>query len=627
MPADTPIKNHANERRLFLARTLLAALGMAVLVGVLLLRMSYLQIAKHGYYDTRSNDNRMRVQVVPPVRGLIYDRNGVVLADNLPSYRLEIVPEQIEDLDAAIARLSEIIEIREIDRERFMERRRKQPAFRGVPIRLNLSQKEVARFEVNRRKFPGMEIRAGLTRHYPLGKTAAHMIGYVGGITQEELMFLDEKRYRGSTHIGKTGVEKSYESLLHGQPGSRIVETNASGRSLRELEFHRPKPGHSLYLTVDAHLQKAAEKALGDHDGAVVALDPETGGVLAMVSKPSYDPSLFVDGISQDDYSRLINNPRRPLFNRALQGQYPPGSTVKPVMALAALETNTIDPARQVWCPGYFQLPNSKRKYRDWKREGHGWLNLTEAIFRSSDVYFYKLAVDLGIDHIARFGERFGFGSKTGIDLPREKSGLMPSRSWKNGTKQQPWYPGETLNTIIGQGYMSATPLQLAQMTALLAERGQGHKPHVLMATEEAVSGDLKPVSTAPADPIRLKDGDHWALVTDAMEKVVHGRRGTAHYYVGMDIPYRMAGKTGTSQVTALAQDEEAPEYEDVERRFRDHALFVGFAPVENPRIAVAVLAEHGGSGGSVAAPIARKVLDAYLLGTRIVQKPEDSPS
>jgi len=625
MPADTPIKNHANERRLFLARTLLAGAGMALLVGVLLLRMGYLQIAKHAYYDTRSNDNRMRVQVVPPVRGLIYDRNGVVLADNLPAYRLEIVPEQIDDLDASIDRLAQLIEIREVDRERFMERMRKQPEFRGVPIRFNLSQKEVARFEVNRRKFPGMEIRAGLTRHYPLGETAAHLVGYVGGITQEELLLRDDKRYRGSAHIGKTGVEKSYESLLHGYPGSRIVETNAAGRSLRELEFNRHKLGRSLYLTVDAQLQKAAERALGEHDGAVVALDPETGGLLAMVSKPSYDPSLFVDGISQDDYQRLINNPRRPLFNRALQGQYPPGSTVKPVMALAALETNTIDPTRQVWCPGYFQLPNSQRKYRDWKREGHGWLNLTEAIFRSSDVYFYKLAVDLGIDHIARYGQRFGLGSRTGIDLPREQAGLMPSRSWKNGARNQPWYPGETLNTVIGQGYMTTTPLQLAHMTALLAERGKARKPHVLMATENAATDNLDPRPSTPSDPIKLKDSAHWELVTNAMEKVVHGARGTAHYYVGMDIPYRMAGKTGTSQVTGLAQNEEAPEYEDIERRFRDHALFIGFAPAEDPRIAVAVLAEHAGSGGKVAGPIAREVLDAYLLGSRIAKKTQES--
>lgn len=620
MPADSPLKEHATERRLFLARIIVAGIIMTVMLGVLITRLGFLQIAEHDYYSTRSNDNRMRVQVVPPVRGLIYDRNGVVLADNLPAYRLDIVPEQVPDLNAALDRLSGIVTIRADDRERFFKRMRKEPGFRGIPIRLNLSQAEVARFEVNRRNFPGMEIRAGLTRHYPLGAVAAHLVGYVGGITERDLLLLDDKRYRGTNHIGKTGVEKSYESMLHGQPGSRITETNAAGRSLRELEFHRPTPGRSLYLTVDAKLQAAAYKALGEYDGAVVALNPNTGGVLAMVSKPGFDPNLFVDGISQDKYRQLLNDSDRPLFNRALQGQYPPGSTVKPVMALAALETGNIDPNRQVWCPGYITLPGSDRRWRDWKRGGHGWLNLTQAIYRSSDVYFYKLGMAMGIDTIARFGHMFGLGEKTGIDLPRENDGLMPSRQWKHGARQQPWYPGETLNTVIGQGFMTTTPLQLAQMTALISQRGQGRKPHVLMATEDPGSGDLTSFTTEPTEPIRLHDEQHWHLVTSAMEDVVHATRGTAHYYVGQDLPYRMAGKSGTAQVRGLAQGEAAPSHADVARKLRDHALFIAFAPAEDPRIAVAVLVEHGGGGSSTAGPIARQVIDAYLLGTRVVQ-------
>lgn len=615
MPANSPLKDHMAERRLFLLRTIIAGAVMAILAGVLIARLGYLQISQHDYYDTRSNDNRMRVQVVPPVRGLIYDRNGVVLADNLPAYRLEVVPEQVDDLDAALERLGRYVEIRETDRERFRQRLARSPGFRGVPIRLNLSQEEVARFEVNRRKFPGMEIRAGLTRHYPLGEVAAHLIGYVGGINERELLRLDDKRYRGANHIGKTGVEAGYEHLLHGYPGSRIVEANAAGRPLREIEFNRPTPGHNLYLTVDARLQEAAHAALEGHDGAVVAIDPRTGGVLALVSRPGFNPGRFVDGIASKEYQALLDDPHQPLFNRALQGQYPPGSTVKPIMALAALETGSIDPDRQVWSPGYITLPGNDRRWRDWKREGHGWLDLTEAVFRSSDVYFYKLGMALGIDAMHRFGALFGFGRRTGIDLPREREGLMPSREWKHGARNQPWYPGETLNTVIGQGYMSATPLQLAQMTALIARRGDGRKPHVLMASETPITGGLEHAPGEPVEPIRLQDSQHWDLVIEAMEKVVHAPRGTAHYTMGRDLPYRMAGKTGTSQVRGMAQDQEkAPDKEDLEYRFRDHALFVGFAPVAEPRIAIAVLAEHSGSGGSVAAPIARAVIDAYLM-------------
>lgn len=615
---DTPrLKDHMAERRLFLRRTVVAGVAMAILAGLLIARLGYLQIAQHGYYDTRSDDNRMRVQVVPPVRGLIHDRNGVVLADNLPAYRLEVVPERVDDLDGALDRLSRYVEIREADRERFHRRLSQSPDFRGVPIRLDLSSEEVARFEVNRHKFPGMEIRAGLSRHYPLGEVASHLIGYVGGITEREMLTLDDKRYRGTNHVGKTGVEYSHEDLLHGYPGSRIVEANASGRPLRDIEFNRPTPGHNLHLTVDARLQKAAWRALGDNDGAVIAIDPRTGGILALVSRPGFDPDRFVDGIGEEAYQALIDNPHQPLFNRALQGQYPPGSTIKPIMALAALETGNIDPTKEIRSPGYITLPGGDRRWRDWKREGHGRVNLTEAIFRSSDVYFYKLGMKLGIDTMHRFGTLFGLGRRTGIDLPRERAGLMPSREWKHGALNQVWYPGETLNTVIGQGYMTATPLQLAQMTALLAERGEGHRPHVVMAAETPAGKTTKKEPGEPLEPIRLGDDRHWDIVIEAMEKVVHAPRGTAHYYMGRNLPYRVAGKTGTSQVRGMAQDEEAPEMEEVAYRHRDHALFVGFAPVEEPRIAVAVLVEHGGSGGSVAGPVAREVLDAYMLDIR----------
>lgn len=620
MAADDAIKNHAAERHLFLLRTLVAGMVLTVLVGLLVSRVVYLQIFKHGYYETRSQDNRMRVQLMPPVRGLIYDRNGVLLADNLPAYRLEIVPEQVDDLDATLDRLAQLIDIRPADRHRFHDRVAKSPRFRSVPIRLNLSQREAARFEVNRGDFAGVDIRAGLTRHYPLGEVAAHLVGYVGGITARDLAAVDDKRYRGSSHIGKSGVEYSHESRLHGEPGSRVVETNANGRSLRELELNRPTAGQNLYLTIDARLQRAAYQALGDNDGAVVAVDPASGELLALVSKPSYDPDLFVDGISHVNYNRLISDPHKPLFNRALQGQYPPGSTIKPVMALAGLETGRIDPQKQVWCPGYITLPGSKRRYRDWKRSGHGWVDMREAIYRSSDVYFYKLALQLGIDNIHRYGALFGLGAKTGIDLPRERNGLMPSRAWKRGSRNLPWYPGETLNTVIGQGFMSTTPLQLAQMTSLIAARGNGAPPHVLKAWQPPASGEIVRTTPQALAPIELKDRRHWQVVIEGMAAVVSAPRGTAYHYVGQDLDYTIAGKSGTSQVASLAQNEAAPELADVERRFRDHALFVAFAPIEAPQIAVAVLVEHGGGGSSVAGPVARQVIDAFRAAPPVLQ-------
>ena len=472
---------------------------------------------------------------------------------------------------------------------------------------------EVARFEVNREQFPGVDIRAGLTRNYPLGTYAAHLVGYVGGITERDLGRVDPKRYRGSSHIGKSGVELSYESQLHGYPGSRVVETNASGRALRQLEMHPPKAGDSLYLTLDSKLQKAAFEALGDADGAVVALDPENGGIIAMVSKPSYNPNLFVDGISHANYAKLLNDPHKPLYNRTLQGQYPPGSTVKPVMAIGALETGVINPNQKVWCPGYITLPGSEHRYRDWKRSGQGWIDLTDAIERSSDVYFYKLGLSLGIDNIHRYGTMFGLGQPTGVDLPRENSGLMPSREWKHGTRHLPWYPGETLITTIGQGFMTTTPLQLALMASELAERGHAYRPHILKAWKDLETGDITDQQPEPLPPIELKDKRHWDIVINAMQGVINSPRGTAHRYVGQNLQYPIAGKSGSAQVAGLPQSEVAPDLDSTPYQLREHALFIAFAPIEDPKIAVAVLVEHGGGGSSVAGPIARKVIDAYL--------------
>ncbi|MDA3920656.1 MAG: penicillin-binding protein 2 [Salinisphaera sp.] len=613
MAVDDALKNHAAERRLFLARTIAASLVLLILIGLLIARVMYLQVFQHGYYETQSKDNRMRAEVVPPVRGLIFDRDGVLLANNQPAYRLDIVPEQIANLADTIKRLGQIVSISDADKSRFYSRERQTPSFRGTPIRLSLTQPEVARFEVNREQFPGVDIRAGLTRTYPEGRYAAHVVGYVGGITERDLREVDNKRYRGSSHIGKAGVELSYESLLHGYPGSRVVETNASGRALRQLEVHPPQAGDSLYLTLDSKLQKTAFQALGDKDGAVVALNPKNGGILAMASTPSYNPNLFVDGISQANYSRLLNDPHNPLFNRALQGQYPPGSTIKPVMAIGALETGAIQPDKKVWCPGYITLPGSDHRYRDWKRSGQGWIDLTQAIERSSDVYFYKLGMKLGIDNIHSYGTMFGLGKKTGVDLPRENAGILPSRAWKHAHRHRPWYPGETLITVIGQGYMSTTPLQLALMASELAERGHAYRPHILKARRDPKTGLVTAEKPEPLPPIELKDKRHWDIVINAMKGVVNNPHGTAHRYVGHNLKYPIAGKSGSAQVAGLAQNEVAPDLDSIPWRLREHALFIAFAPIDDPKIAVAVVVEHGGGGSSVAGPIARRVIDAYL--------------
>lgn len=613
MPDDGPIKEHMAERRQFVARLGVTGVIMAVLFAALVLRLGFLQILDYSHYTTRSNNNRTRVTAVPPVRGLIYDRNGVLLAENLPSYRLLVTPERVKDMQDALTQLGQVITLHAKDKQRFLKKVHAQPGFHSIVLRGNLSKQELARFEVNRYRFPGMEIQAGLTRHYPLGKIGAHIIGYVGSISTRDLFDLNAKRYRGSTQIGKTGVEKTYESILHGYPGFRIDETNAQGRALRELRVKPPTPGRNLHLTIDAQLEATAYQALGDQVGAVVALDPRNGDVLAMVSKPSFDPNLFVGGISSKQYHQLLSREHQPLFDRAIQGQYPPGSTIKPVMALAALQTGSIKPNKKLWCPAYITLPHGSRHWRGWNRYGMGWVDLTEAIYRSSDIYFYQLGIKLGIDNMARFGKMFGLGHKTGIDLPHEASGLMPSRAWKHGARHRRWYPGETLNTVIGQGYVSATPLQLAQMAALIGEHGQGYEPHVLQAAINPADGKRQPYVPQPVKPIHLDKEKYWDLVVHAMQEVITNTRGTAHRYIGQDLDYTIAGKSGSAQVASIAQNQAAPDLDELKWLQREHALFIAFVPAKHPRIAVAVLVAHGGGGSSTASPIVRKITDAYL--------------
>lgn len=607
------LRDKAGEGRVVRRRLLVASVGAFLLVGLLAGRIAMLQVAGYQHYASLSQENRVRIAPVEPTRGLIFDRDGRLLAENVPAFRLTVIPEQVADMDTLLERLQAIVELSATDLERFAELRERQRRFQEIPLKLRLTQEEVARLAVNRHRFPGVEVKSHLTRFYPFGATGAHAIGYVGRISEQELRQVDASEYRGSSVIGKSGVERFYEEQLHGRMGLDRIETNALGRALRTLERDAPVPGEDLHLTLDIELQRAAEVALGEHSGAVVALDPRDGAVLALASQPSFDPNLFVTGISLEAFRRLQEQPRTPLFNRALRGRYPPGSVIKPFLGLAGVASGTVDPDEEFVCRGLFRLPNVSRPWRDWKRGGHGEIELTEAIAQSCDIYFYDLAYEMGIDAMHEWMTGFGFGRPSGIDLPGERTGVMPSREWKRTHRGEPWYHGETINTGIGQGYMLATPVQLATSTAMLANRGRPVRPHLVAASEGPE--DDAPQALAPPEPVisplDLENPAPWQEAIDGMAEVVHGRRGTARA-VGLDVPYRMAGKTGTAQVFGLAQDEEYEE-DEIPRELRDHALFIAFAPLEAPRVAVAVIAEHGGSGSGTAAPIARRVIDAWL--------------
>ncbi|MES9941254.1 MAG: penicillin-binding protein 2 [Candidatus Thiodiazotropha sp. 6PLUC2] len=603
------IKDYLHESQLFLGRAIVSSILVIIALGVLVGRLFFLQVENHEHFTTLSQDNRVKLEPLPPTRGLIFDRNGTILAQNLPAYSLEIVPEKTKDLQTTIDRLSEIITISEDDIQRFHRLRKQRRRFDSIPIRVRLQEEEVARIAIHRHRFPGVDVKATLLRDYPQGVQTAHLLGYVGRINEKELLQIDTSNYSGTDFIGKNGVEKSYESMLHGQVGLQQVEVNAKGRVLRVLENQPPQPGDNLQLFLDMELQSTALEALGEYNGAVVAMDIETGGVLTLVSKPGYNPNLFVDGISSKAYRALESSLDNPLFNRAIRGQYPPGSTVKPFIGLAGLEYDVVGFHQETYCPGYYQLPGKEHKYRDWKKWGHGKVDMHQAIVQSCDVYYYELARTLGIDRLHEFLTGFGFGIPSKVDLDGELSGLMPSRDWKQSKRREPWYPGETLIVGIGQGYFLATPLQLASATATLANRGHRIRPRVVATIESP--DKVKRESPKIEDVLHQLDPEHWNQVISAMTDVVEGQRGTARSIRSNE--YRIAGKTGTAQVFSVKQDEEYDE-ENTAKRKRDHALFIAFAPVESPKIAIAVVVENGGHGGSVAAPIARKVMDSYLL-------------
>lgn len=609
--SQVPIKDYLNETQLIQRRLLAAGLILAILSGLLLYRLWYLQVHDYDRYTTLSKNNRIRLLPIPPVRGRIFDRVGHVLAQNITVFNLEIVPDQVEDMASLLDRLSQVVKISQQEVDRFTKLTVHRPGFESQTLRTNLDAQEAARFSVNRHLFRGVELRARLQRSYPYKSLFAHLLGYVGKISVKDLQRIDKGLYSGTDYIGKTGIESRYESQLLGQPGFEQVETNAYGRVVRRLSRKLPVAGDDLYLGLDIGLQQIATQALAGRRGAVVAIDPRNGAVLAMVTSPSYDPNLFVNGISQVDYAALRNNPDRPLIDRTIQGRYAPGSTIKPILGVLAQE-NGWSKDKVVYCPGYFRLPGKAHKYRDWKRGGHGNVTLDDAITQSCDVYFYTLAQAMGIQKIHDFMVQFGLGVRTGIDLDGESRGLIPDPAWKRRVYGKPWYPGETVITGIGQGYMLTTPLQLAVATATLSRYGIRKTPY-LVAEKQSPGGARVPKSHGQQPPsVKVKNRDNITNVLQGMLHVVNGKRGTARR-IGRNQRYKMAGKSGTAQVIGIAQGKRYKASEISERN-RDHALFVAYAPFDKPRIAVAVIIENAGGGSRYAAPIARQVIDYYLV-------------
>lgn len=604
-------KDHQRELRLFRARIVFMALAMLVLFCVLAYRYYFLQIINYLDYATQSDRNRIHVLPIPPTRGLIFDSKHRVLADNRPSYTLTIVGNNSQTLAKTIVKLRQIIAISAADLDRFYKLKKQQRhSLDPVPLRFKLTDDEIARLAVNQHLLDGVEVEAELVRNYPRAGLFAHVLGYTGRISERELQrFTDDQvqRYSGTRSIGKIGIEKSYEDVLQGEVGSQNVETNASGRVMRVLDREDPRQGKDLTLYLDADLQETAVVALQGHRGAVVAIDVKTGGVLAAVSNPGFDPNLFVNGIGYDDYRALNASPDHPLINRFLQGAYPPGSTVKPLMALAGLHFGVLNPAQKLFDPGYFMLPNVSRPYHDMERGGHGWVDLKRALAESCDTYFYDLGARMGIDNIAQFGPHFGLGQQTGIDIPHERSGIWPSRSWKRAYIGRPWYPGDTVNMAIGQGYVLATPLQLAVMVATIANRGKRMRPQLV----KSIGGE--PVTPVVEEQLDLS-AQTWDEVIAGMAEVMRPDGHGTGRRLSVNANYSMAGKSGTAQVVGIPQGEKY-DADALRERHRDHALFIAFAPVEDPKIAVAVIVENGELGALTAGPVARYMFDAYLDG------------
>jgi penicillin-binding protein 2 len=612
----TELKNQEHEVQQFRTRLSVAAGLVLTLFAILVVRFAWLQIVQHDYYLTKAEDNRISIVPLVPNRGVITDVNGVVLARSDSAYTLEITPGKVDDLEQTINGLAEVIEIQPKDRKRFYKTLDESKGVESLPIRNRLTEVEVAKFAANHYRFPGVDIRARLFRQYPLGVSSSHVVGYIGRINDKDLDAIENSEnaanYRGTDHIGKAGLEQSYEEQLHGTTGSEQVEVDAGGHAVRVLANRPAISGNNLVLTLDAKLQDVVEKSFGDRRGALVAIDPKTGGILALVSMPGFDPNLFVDGIDPQNWDLLNNSPDRPMIDRALNGVYPPGSTFKPYMALAALELGKKSTTQTIFDPGYFTFAD--RRFRDDKVGGHGTVDMYKSIVVSCDTYYYSLANDLGIDNISSFMAPFGFGSRTGIDIQGESEGVLPSQKWKRQhfrrPDQQKWFAGETISIGIGQGYNSYTPVQLAQAVATIANNGVMYQPHLVNYIEDAATGVRTYVTPKPRPEITLKP-ENIEFIKRAMAGVIKEGTG-AKAFAGAT--YNAAGKTGTAQVVGIKENEKYVESK-VKERNRDHGLFIAFAPVEDPKIALAVIVENSGFGSTSAGPIARAVLDYYLLG------------
>lgn len=633
----TQIRDHRAESALFFRRALVSFIGIAILVGLLLFNLFHIQVEQHQDYQTRSNDNRIKIVPVSPNRGLIYDRNGVILAENRPIYSLEITLEKVSELDQTFADLKQIMGITDEDIANFQKERRRTRRFKSVPILDHLNEKQVALFSVNQHRLPGVEVKAHLKRYYPYGDTLTHVLGYVAKINDRDLKKLDKagqlSNYKATRDIGKLGLERYYEELLHGTSGYQEVEVNSRGRVIRTLKYIPPIPGKDIKINIDIKLQQYVQNLLTERKidpetgkeiikhkrGSIVVLDPKDDAILAMVSSPSYDPNLFVRGISSKKYNALLNNPDRPLVNRVTLGIYPPASTVKPLIAVAALTEGVITPNTTRNDPGWWQIPNStSRKFRDWLRWGHGRVNIYKAIEESVDTYFYQVAYDMGIDRLSTWMNKFGYGEYTGIDIHEESKANMPTREWKQARHKRPWYQGDTIPVGIGQGYWTATPLQIAKATSVLVNNGIVHRPHLL---KNIIDNKVE----APAEfenfpPITGVTPQTWEIAREGMHRVLYGSRGTARkaFY---DTPYQAGGKSGSAQVFGLAENQKY-DADELEEHLRDHALFTAFAPFEKPQVVVAMVLENAGGGSSNGGPIARQIFDHMLI-----ESPADIPS
>ncbi len=617
-----PIKDGRQEAAMFARRAVIGFLIIFVLLGVLGVRFWYLQVSQHDEFQARSDANRILTRPLAPARGLIYDRNGVLLAENVAAFRLEVIPEQVADMDALLHDLQDTIGVSDDDIARFKALVKSKRSYQSVPLRLKLSEEDIAVFSVNRWRFSGVDVVPYLTRFYPKGADFGHLVGYVGRIDAADVERLDASLYAGTTHAGKTGIERSYEALLHGQPGYELVEVNADRRPLRVIDRVAPTPGKNLYLTVDARIQEAGEAAFEGRAGASVAIDPRNGEVLAMISVPSFDPNLFVNGISQADYKALLDNPDKPLLDRALRGSYVPGSTVKPFLAAAGLELGLRTPADTILSTGEFFIPGQARGYRDVRAGGHGRVDLVQSLAQSVNTYYYSLALDMGIDKLSDSMAKFGFGQPTGIDLVGESAGVLPSREWKRERMNQAWYPGETVIAGIGQGFWVVTPMQLAHGVATLAAAGVSRQHHLLLATQDGIGDAPVAMATPAAGPSFFRNPANFDAVREGMIAVVNGPTGTART-MGDGFPFVIAGKSGTAE--RFSRTNEVWQHISQVAIERHQVLFEAFTPADNPRIAAIVALEAGRGGGRDAAPIVRRMMDAWLLdqAQAQVQAPE----